>query len=40
VLFYVVSALGYRMTELTGIRTPRPARTTRAPSRLEKVSHM
>src|SRR6478735_11856130 len=23
VLFYVVSALGYRMTELTGIRTPR-----------------
>jgi hypothetical protein len=40
VLFYVVSALGYRMTELTGIRTPRPARMAGALARLEKVSHM
>jgi hypothetical protein len=37
VLFYVVSALGYRFTELTGIRTPESERTA---ARRRAVSHL
>jgi len=36
VLFYLVSALGYRLTELAGIRAPRSPATPRA----NVVSHM
>ena len=36
VLFYLVSALGYRMTELAGVRAPRSS----APPRANAVSHM
>jgi hypothetical protein len=40
VLFYTVSALGYRVTELTGVRAPRSAAPTTSASRREPVSHM
>ena len=36
VLFYLVSALGYRLTELAGVRAPRSS----APPRANAVSHM
>jgi hypothetical protein len=36
VLFYLVSAMGYRLTELAGIRVPRSS----APQRANVVSHM
>ena len=35
VLFYLVSALGYRLTELTGIRAPRSAAPTTPAARRE-----
>ncbi len=40
VLFYVVSALGYRLTELTGIRAPRSAPSPTPTARRDAVSHM
>lgn len=40
VLFYTVSALGYRVTELTGVRAPRSASATSPAARREPVSHM
>jgi hypothetical protein len=40
VLFYTVAALGYRVTELTGVRAPRSAAPTTTPTRREPVSHM
>lgn len=40
VLFYTVSALGYRVTQLTGVRAPRSAAPTTTGTRPESVSHM
>jgi hypothetical protein len=40
VLFYLVSALGYRLTELTGIRAPRSVAPPTPAARRDSVSHM
>ena len=40
VLFYTVSALGYRVTQLTGVRARRSAAPTTPAARREPVSHM
>jgi hypothetical protein len=40
VLFYVVSALGYRLTELIGIRHRRRSVASERAARLDKISHL
>lgn len=40
VLFYVVSALGYRVTELTGVRFPQRSTSPAGATRQESVSHI
>jgi hypothetical protein len=40
VLFYVVSSFGYRVTELTGIRSRRRSGATEPQARREPISHM
>ena len=40
VLFYVVSSFGYRLTELTGIRSRRRSGATEPQARREPISHM
>lgn len=40
VLFYLVSAFGYRVTELTGIRHARQSAAARPIARRESISHM